>query len=621
MFPLFANPAGLWVLLGVPAVVAIHFLQQRARIVNTSTWFLIEQLAPDSARGRTWDRLRTSRAFWLQLFAVILAAWVLVEPRWIRAESAQTVVIVLDASASMDAFRAPAIAAAERELGISDGLAARTTWVIMTTDPRQPALYRGERRGDAVQALARWQPALGVHDPGSALRLGRTLAGAAGRSLFITDRRAKSPADQRTVGVGHAIENVGFAGATIASEHGRVTWRALIKNHGTMAQRRTWQLDPGGTPARAESIELAPGALTEISGQFSPGIERVTVGLSDDGFALDNRLPLILPRPKPLSVSVEGSDDAAEFFRKLAGAIDGVTVTTGDAPATLRLARLDAAAVAGEPRGGIFWAPADLRAQAPVLTDPVTPERDPLVAGLNWQGWLGTGPSGFVPAPGDVTLLWHGRWPLVFLRSPAAAASSVAFGTSIQPSASRKLMLAFDWATSNAARLPATVLLARRFLEAERDVQRVEYAANFDCSSALAISGVPVDGDFTLVFEASARGSIPPEVVAIPAAQRSELRAPTRAGFFTVRRNDDVLVRGAAQFADARQGDFRAAERFVNEVRSERKSAIERNTMADPFVIWWLVLLAAAVLWSWWPGRAGALNSPQGKTARMQASP
>src|SRR5688572_24024645 len=149
MIPLFANPAGLWVLLGVPAILAIHFLQQRARVARTSTWFLIEKLAPDSARGRTWDRLRSSRALWFQLLAVIIAAWVLGEPRWIRAESAQTVVIVLDASASMEAFRAPALAAAERELNLADGLAARMTWVIMTTNPRQPALYRGGARDAA----------------------------------------------------------------------------------------------------------------------------------------------------------------------------------------------------------------------------------------------------------------------------------------------------------------------------------------------------------------------------------------------------------------------------------------------------------------------------------------
>src|SRR5262249_62277680 len=72
MTPIFANPAGLWALLAVPAILAIHFLQQRARIARTSTWFLIEKLAPDSARGRTWDRLRSSRTLWLQLLAVLI---------------------------------------------------------------------------------------------------------------------------------------------------------------------------------------------------------------------------------------------------------------------------------------------------------------------------------------------------------------------------------------------------------------------------------------------------------------------------------------------------------------------------------------------------------------------
>src|ERR1051326_1563747 len=115
MMPIFANPVGLWALLGVPPILAIHFLQQRARVARTSTWFLIEKLAPDSARGRTWDRLRSSRTLWLQLLAVLAVTWLLAEPRWVRAESAQTVVIVLDASASMEAFRADALAAAERE--------------------------------------------------------------------------------------------------------------------------------------------------------------------------------------------------------------------------------------------------------------------------------------------------------------------------------------------------------------------------------------------------------------------------------------------------------------------------------------------------------------------------
>jgi hypothetical protein len=430
----------------------------------------------------------------LQLLAVILAAWVLGEPRWIRAESAQTVVVVLDASASMDAFRTPALAAAERELALAEGLAARTTWVIMTTNPRQPALYRGVAREAAGAALVRWQPELGRHDPGPALRLARTLAGTAGRTLFITDARAKAPEDQRTAGVGHAIDNVGFAGATVGREEDGYVWRALVKNHATTPQRRQWQLETAGARSAPQSIELAAGALTEISARLPEGIDRATVVLADDGFAMDNRLPLIVPRSKPLTVSVEGTDDAAEFFRKLAGAVDGVTLAVANAPATLRVARLAAAEVAREPRGGIFWPPPDGRAQAPLLTDPVTPERDPLVAALNWQGWFGAGPYGFSAAPGDTTLLWHGRWPLVFLRSTVSEGAAPSTRT-------HKLMLAFDWATSNASRLPATVLLARRFIEAERDAQRAPYAANFDCGALVPIAGVPLDGGFTVTFE------------------------------------------------------------------------------------------------------------------------
>src|SRR5206468_12240541 len=133
-----------------------------------------------------------------------------------------------------------------------------------------------------------------------------------------------------------------------------------------------------------------------------------------------------------------------------------------------------------EARGGIFWPHADQRAQAPLSTEPIAPERDPLVAGLNWQGWFGTGPYGFAPAPGDTPLLWQGRWPLMFVR--AAPAETASGKPAAVANSGRKLMLAFDWSTSNAARLPATVLLVRRFLETERDAQQASYAANFDCN-------------------------------------------------------------------------------------------------------------------------------------------
>lgn len=596
--PILGNPAGLWALLGVPAILAIHFLQQRSRAVVTSTWFLIEQLAPDSTRGRTLETLRTSRQLWLQLLAVLMVAWLLAEPRWILAESAQTVVIVLDASAAMEAFRAPALAAAEKEIDESAGLAARTTWVIMTTDSRQPPLYRGGDRAGAVAALARWQPQRGQHDLAPALRLAQGLIGVSGRTLLITDSRAKVPAGQRAAGVGRVLANVGFAGVSVLRDEAAGSghrWRALVQSHATAAQRRSWHVEipggGGGMSSTRQTVELAPGALSEISGRFPEGVEAITVVLEGDEFPADDRLAVVRPVPKPLLVSAEGADGAGEFFWKIAGGVEGVRLSEGGAEAALRLARIGAAGLALERRAGIFWPMADGRKDRTLATEPVTPDRDALVTGLNWQGWIGAGAHGYAMQPGDTPLLWQGRDALVFAR-PAAAGR-------------RQLLLAFDWGTANAAKLASTVLLVRRFVEAERDAQRAPFAANFDAGSAVALVGVGAEEPLVLEFR-PVTGE-PAETRPLAAEERRVLRAPTRAGFFSLQAGTETLVRGATQFADARQGDFSTAETFSTELPGERAAAIERNTRADPWAPLWLLVLGAALAGSWWErGRAAA---------------
>ena len=228
-----------------------------------------------------------------------------------------------------------------------------------------------------------------------------------------------------------------------------------------------------------------------------------------------------------------------------------------------------------------------------MLSDPITAERHALVDDLNWQGWIGAGPHGYAPAPNDTPLLWQGRWPLVFLRASAGGA--------------RQLRLAFDWELSNAARLPATVLLVRRFLESERDAQAAPYTANFDAGAPLALAGVPPDGALTLAFQPAAGGEA--ETRALAPAERGGLRVPGRAGFFTVKRGDELVVRGATQFADARQGDFRTAETFVSDEPGERHAAMERLTRPDPFVKIWVALLVGLALGSWWTRGGGATHS------------
>jgi hypothetical protein len=110
---------------------------------------------------------------------------------------------------------------------------------------------------------------------------------------------------------------------------------------------------------------------------------------------------------------------------------------------------------------------------------------------------------------------------------------------------------------------------------------------------------------WTLEREGEPRRSVPVEELAV-------LRAPAEAGSFTVRRGDERLVEGAAQFADARQGDFRGAGEFRSEPPAgEAEARRRRNTQEDPLAALWLALAGGALLASWWPGRARAEGWPQ----------
>src|SRR6476620_10740548 len=100
-----ANPYGLWALIGLPVVIAIHFLQRKSVILPVSTLFLLEKTQRESASGRRFDRLMNSVPLWMQLLAILLLAWFLCEPRYQKPRSTQRIAIVLDSSASMAVFK------------------------------------------------------------------------------------------------------------------------------------------------------------------------------------------------------------------------------------------------------------------------------------------------------------------------------------------------------------------------------------------------------------------------------------------------------------------------------------------------------------------------------------
>ncbi len=139
----FTNPLGLLALLGIPAILAIHFLQRKAVSIPISTLFLIERTQRETTSGRRFDRLTPSIPLWMQLLAVLLLTWFLAEPRFQKANSIQRVAVVVDSSASMAVFKKDAIAAIGKELPALKGAASNLQLTLLHSLPGTDRLYAG----------------------------------------------------------------------------------------------------------------------------------------------------------------------------------------------------------------------------------------------------------------------------------------------------------------------------------------------------------------------------------------------------------------------------------------------------------------------------------------------
>ncbi len=434
--PTLANLPGLVALLGIPAILAIHYLQRRSRLVTTTTRFLLDNLAPVSATGRRFERLRNSRNLWLQLLAVLLVTWLLVQPRWLRPDTRQTLVLVLDSSLSMDAFRPDLDEALATALPPLAATAATTDWIALESDPTRPRLYSGNSLTDLRAALTNWQPHLGTHDVAPALRLARTLTRDQGSIIFVSDQPTPVPAGVEQLTIGDPIANVGWIGLR-ADE---TTWTALVQNHGPTPIDTTWQIDED-TPT---PLRLDPGQTRALTGPFTS--DRLTLTLPADDFTVDDTLPIVRPLPKELTVTSPANAKLAGFFTRLTASLRNARASN-NAP-DLTLAEYDPLSPTAIPPRAITFLtdPSPVQSYVPGT---IVAEPHPLVADLNWQGLLVRDTFTIPAMPEDQPLVWQGTRPLIFLRGST-------------------LVLNFDLRQSNADRLPALVLLLTRFADSIR---------------------------------------------------------------------------------------------------------------------------------------------------------
>jgi hypothetical protein len=575
----FANPAGMWALLGVPAILLIHFLQTKSRRVYASTLFLLDPLAKESTGGSRIERLRNSVPLWLQLIAVLLLAWMLSGPRWIRADSTQSIVVVLDSSIAMRAFQDNLEHVLPQRLKQLSKTAARTDWIVMESDLTQPAIYSGGNIDALASALKNWKPNLGSHDPTPALRLGQSMLHQHGLLIFATYHRVEIPVGAELIAVGTPTSNCGFAGFRF--EAGKNTWHALVKNYGNTTQQRQWWVETGKQKTASEKITLQPNQILALKGTFPAGVQACTLRMDGDAFTVDDSLPMVLPQPKRLKIFVPPQNPFSDFFAQLIHSIREVDAVPETAAPDLELAVYDPLLPA-IPSGDAIVFLKEPAARDKYLAGPVISERDPLMDNLTWQGLLCKETLNITKKEGDRVLLWQGERPLILLRGGVK----------------QQLLFNFDLNQSNATRLPAFVILLHRFIESIRTEKIAPETANVETNQPLHVSVDPAGK--SVMFHAE-DGS--PDIT-VPPSQVETLRAPVMPGFFEIRQGSLMLMKGAAHFTDTREADLHEAESIDDLKDQTVASLVEKNSRGDFLAPVWALMAAAMLVLNWaWPGR------------------
>ncbi len=573
-----SNPLGLLALLGIPVVLFIHFLQRESRRLPVSTLFLLDHLQRQSVKGDRFDRLRQSLPLWLQLLGVVILTWLLIQPRWTSSRSVHRVVIVLDSSASMSAFRK------ELDLGLREKIPplsaslGTTEYSLIPTTLSGENLYRGTSFEGMMASLQQWSPSAGSHSIEQSLRVGRSLAGIGGTLIFVTDHpQSALPFGAALLSVGNPIENAGFAGLMVETVGEETTWRATLRNFSDKALARRWVLASGNQRTEPRYVDLAPGETRTLQGKFPKAADRLSLILEPDRFPLDDEIFVVRPVPKLILVSRTGASNTEPVVASLLKSLENVRQSEAGETPDLVFATYNPLQPSEPPPTSVVFLNQE---QVPrqFFKGLIVAANDPIIEDLDWQGLIARSTPSIPIEDGERVLLWQGDRPMILLRGKGSNA---------------QLVFNFDVVHSNASRLPAFVILIHRFIHRIRERKVGLELTNSELRQTIVVAHDSSPGAPPLTLK-TASGRLE-----IPIARSAQLQTPESPGFFQISQGETPLLNSSANFADPREADFsQAAAR--SEVESLPAEISKLQSTADPAWQLWIGILAVALLLSWY---------------------
>ncbi len=604
-----ANPIGFWALLGIPIILLIHFLQRQSIILPSSTLFMLDAIDRQSIKGQKLDHLRNSIPLWLQLLAVAILTWLLIEPRWTRTDSIQRIVIVLDSSASMEPFKEDAREQLKAQFSKLTGPGSRISYTVLESHQQGEKLFRGESLNDMLDSLETWAPSSSAHSNEATLRVGRSLAGTAGSLIYVTDHVENSlPFGAKLFSVGSPIANIGFTGLSTGFGDGqseRPTWQATVKNYSDTTQSRDWFLAIGQQRTASRNLTLESGETRTLTGKFPADSDRITLMLNADQFVRDDHIHVLVPKPKPILVGSTTAPNANELTRGVIDSIINATLFQGSMGDTesekpdLVFSTYNPLQPKPHPPVSVVFLN-QVHVPREFVKGTIIAANLPLISNLNWQGLIARSTPSIPLSDQDTPLLWQGDRALIFLRESGEI---------------RQLIFNFDVIQSNASRLPAFIVLINRYVNLLRREKIALEKSNLELNQLVYVSAAQDENAPDLTLKSA------DTEFTIPKNRAGVIRAPSEPGFFKIFQGGQTLLEASSNFADTREADFsNAASR--SDLAALPQEIAEKRSASDPAWQAWLlgIIILSLLSWHFLNPPTGDLKAPASGSPSKSAS-
>ncbi|MBR4863110.1 MAG: BatA domain-containing protein [Oscillospiraceae bacterium] len=266
----FMNPAGLWLLLGVPVLIIIYLIKAQHEDRPVSSTFIWKLSSRFMKKRLPVQRIKKLLAFLLQLLLIVGISLMVARPAFNNGKSRDYIAIV-DASASMQTKDENGTTRFDRALEEAEELAkeidkGHTVSIILAGDKPSWLLQRSVSPSEVRLALEGADCAYGGCDTAAALALAQQLCERSKNPqvMFFTDNSYTDTKNIQAVDLSNGEWNVAVTGAQSKAEKASTEFTGTLISHHRDATL-TVGLRINGQLADAKIVDCVADTETTVS--------------------------------------------------------------------------------------------------------------------------------------------------------------------------------------------------------------------------------------------------------------------------------------------------------------------------------------------------------------------